>query len=99
LYWADDLSLAVLMALVRRAAVSRYGVIGSLRLSPRPAALDGLLEVVRDGGGRHARLDSLDERAGTIDAAHPAHELRTSSMKSSGGRFARRHPSSRQASL
>ena len=61
LHWADDLSLAVLTALVRRAAVSRFGVIGSLRLSPRPAALDRLLEVVRDGGGRHVRLDSLDE--------------------------------------
>jgi class 3 adenylate cyclase/DNA-binding CsgD family transcriptional regulator len=61
LQWADDLSLAVLMALVRRAAVSRYGVIGSLRLSPRPATLDRLVEVVRDGGGRHVRLDSLDE--------------------------------------
>jgi class 3 adenylate cyclase len=34
LHWADDLSLAVLMALVRRAAVSRYGVIGSLRCRP-----------------------------------------------------------------
>ncbi len=61
LQWADDLSIAVLIALVRRAGVSRYSVIGSLRPSPRPTALDRLLEVVRGGAGHHVRLGSLDE--------------------------------------
>ena len=61
LHWADDLSLMVLAALVRRAAVSRFGVIGSMRLSPRHAALDRLVERVRDGIGVHVRLGPLAE--------------------------------------
>jgi class 3 adenylate cyclase/DNA-binding CsgD family transcriptional regulator/tetratricopeptide (TPR) repeat protein len=61
LHWADDLSLAVLIAFVRRAGVSRFGVVGSLRPSPRPTALDRLLELVHHGLGVHIRLGSLDE--------------------------------------
>ena len=61
LHWADDLSLMVLAALVRRAAVSRFGVIGSMRLSPRRTALDRLVERVRDGIGVHVRLGPLAE--------------------------------------
>ena len=81
LHWADDLSLAVLIALVRRAGVSRYSVIGSLRPSPRPTALDRLLEVVRGGAGRHVRLGSLDEvdvnaLASALTGAAPGEGLR-----------------------
>ena len=61
LHWADDLSIMVLAALVRRAAVSRFGVIGSMRLSPRRTALDRLVERVRDGMGVHVRLGPLAE--------------------------------------
>jgi class 3 adenylate cyclase/DNA-binding CsgD family transcriptional regulator/tetratricopeptide (TPR) repeat protein len=61
LHWADDLSLGVLTAIVRRVSVSRFSVVGSLRPWPRPPALDRLLERVRAGPGRHLRLDSLDE--------------------------------------
>jgi class 3 adenylate cyclase len=61
LHWADDLSLGVLTAIVRRVAVSRFSLVGSLRPWPRPPALDRLLELVRDGPGRHLRLDPFDE--------------------------------------
>jgi hypothetical protein len=81
LHWADDLSLGVLAAIVRRVKVSRFSVIGSLRPSPRPAALDRLIERVRDGLGAHVRLDSLDEvnvhaLASALTGAAPGEELR-----------------------
>ena len=61
LHWADDLSLGVLTAIIRRVGVSRFSVVGSLRPTPRPAALDRMLEIVRAGPGRHVRLDVLDQ--------------------------------------
>ena len=81
LHWADDLSLMTLMALVRRAGVSRFTVIGTLRPSPRPVILDRLLELVRGGAGRHVRVDSLDEidvqaLASSITGAAPGPVLR-----------------------
>ena len=81
LHWADDLSLAVITALVRRASVSRFSVVGSLRLSPRPVALDRLLDRVRDGAGRHIRVESLGEvdvhaLASALTGAVPGAELR-----------------------
>ncbi|MGD9703897.1 MAG: AAA family ATPase [Acidimicrobiia bacterium] len=81
LHWADDLSLAALVALGRRAGVSGFAVIGTLRPSPRPVILDRLLELVRGGLGRHLRLDSLDELdvqalASSITGAAPGPVLR-----------------------
>ena len=81
LHWADDLSLTVLAALTRRATVSRFGVIGSMRLSPRPPALDRLVERVREGLGAHVRLGSLDEvdvvaMASAITGGAPGEVLR-----------------------
>ena len=61
LHWADDLSLMTLTALVRRAGVSRFAVIGTLRPTPRPVILDRLLELLRSDAGRHVRIDALDE--------------------------------------
>jgi DNA-binding CsgD family transcriptional regulator len=52
LQWADDLSLAALIALSRRCAVSAFSVLGSTRPSPRPRRLNRLVEVVQtDGDG------------------------------------------------
>ena len=81
LQWADDLSVGVLAAIVGRVNVSRFSVIGSLRPSPRPAALDRLIERVRAGLGAHVRLDSLDEvnvhaLSSTLTGAAPGEELR-----------------------
>jgi DNA-binding CsgD family transcriptional regulator len=81
LHWADDLSVGVLAAIVRRAAVSTIGVIGSLRPSPRPPALDRLIERVGDALGVHLRLGALDEidvhaLATAIAGASPGHGLR-----------------------
>ena len=81
LHWADDLSLGVLTAIARRVPVSRFSVIGSLRPSPRPVPLDRLLEVVRDGPGRHVRLGALDDvdvyaLASSLTGAAPSHALR-----------------------
>ena len=89
LHWADDLSLGVLTAIVRRAGVSRFGVVGTLRPSPRPPALDRLLEVIRDGCGRHVRLDALDEvdvqaLASALTGAAPSQELRRRLRATSG---------------
>jgi DNA-binding CsgD family transcriptional regulator len=89
LHWADHLSLAVVTALVRRAGVSRFSVVGTLRPSPRPPALDRLLEVVRDGCGRHVRLEALDEvdvqaLASALTGAAPSQELRRRLRATSG---------------
>jgi class 3 adenylate cyclase/DNA-binding CsgD family transcriptional regulator len=61
LHWADDLSIGALTAIIRRVGMSRFSVVGSLRPSPRPTALDRMVEVVRAGPGRHLHLDSLDQ--------------------------------------
>ena len=61
LHWSDDLSIGVIAALARRAGVSRFSVIGSMRPSPRPPALDRLVERVRDGTGTCLHLGSLDD--------------------------------------
>ena len=81
LHWADDLSLGVLVALIRRVGVSRFGVVGSLRPTPRSPTLDRLLEVVRAGAGHHLLLGSLDEvdvhgLASVLTGAAPGPELR-----------------------
>ena len=79
LQWADDLSLGVLAAIARRVQVSRFGVIGSLRPSPRPAALDRLIERVHNGLGTHVRL----ELAGRGECARPGQ--RTHRCRTRGG--------------
>ena len=81
LHWADDLSLALLSALVRRTGTLRLSVVGSMRPTPRPAALDRLVEAVRAGGGRHVRLEALDEvdvlaMASSLTGAAPSQALR-----------------------
>jgi class 3 adenylate cyclase/DNA-binding CsgD family transcriptional regulator len=60
-HWADDLSLAVMRALVRRAPLSRFSVIISMRPTPRSAALDRLIELVIDSRGHNLRVVALDE--------------------------------------
>jgi len=81
LHWSDDLSLAVLTALARRSAASRFSVVGTMRPTPRPPALDRLVEIVRSGNGHHIRLDALDEvdvhaLASALIGAAPSHALR-----------------------
>lgn len=81
LHWADELSIAILTAVTRRVSTSRCSVIGALRPSPRPPALDRMIELVRDGRGRHIRVDSLDEvdvvtLASALIGAAPSPRLR-----------------------
>jgi DNA-binding CsgD family transcriptional regulator len=81
LQWADELSIGVLAAIIQRAGASRFSVLGSLRPTPRPAALDRLVERIADGLGSHVRLGALDDvdvhtLASALTGAAPGHGLR-----------------------
>ena len=60
LHWGDELSTAVFTAIARRCSVSRFSLIGTTRPSPRPPAIDRLIESCRSGLGRHVQLAGLD---------------------------------------
>jgi class 3 adenylate cyclase/DNA-binding CsgD family transcriptional regulator len=80
-HWADDLSLAVLRALVRRVSASQFSVVISMRPSPRTPVLDRLIELAVDSHGRHLRLDALGEvdlnaLASALTGAATGRELR-----------------------
>jgi class 3 adenylate cyclase/tetratricopeptide (TPR) repeat protein len=79
--WADDLSLGVLRALVRRAGTGRVALVTAMRPAPRPAELDRLVDLVVEGRGRHLRIDALDPLdtqalAAAITGAAPGSGLR-----------------------
>lgn len=59
--WADDLSLTILVALVRRVSLSRFSVVVTSRPSPRPVLLHRLTEVIASMSGRHLHLGALDD--------------------------------------
>jgi DNA-binding CsgD family transcriptional regulator/tetratricopeptide (TPR) repeat protein len=59
--WADPLSVAVLRSLVGRTATASIGLLIALRLSPRSAELDRMIDDVVDCGGDHLRLGPLEE--------------------------------------
>jgi DNA-binding CsgD family transcriptional regulator len=69
LHWSDELSLAVLIALTRRAPVSSYGLIGTLRPTPRRTTLDRLLDLMHSNGGSHLTLAPLDDLAASALAS------------------------------
>jgi class 3 adenylate cyclase/DNA-binding CsgD family transcriptional regulator len=81
LQWADDLSIAALVAIVRRVPVSGFSVVGSLRPTPRPVALDRLIERAHGGLVTHLRLGALEEvdvhaLASALTGAAPGQRLR-----------------------
>jgi predicted ATPase len=59
--WADPLSVAVLRSLVGRTATASIGLLIALRLSPRSAELDRMIDDVVDCSGDHIRLGPLEE--------------------------------------
>ncbi len=88
-HWSDDLSLTVLRSLVRRAAVSRFSVIVSMRPTPRSPLLDRLIDLAVDSGGRNLRLDALDDidvhaLSSAITGAAPGQGLREWLRSTSG---------------
>ncbi len=79
--WADDLSLGVLRALVRRVTTGRVATVVAMRPTPRPTELDRLVDLVIDGRGRRIRVDLLDPLdtqalAAAITGAAPGTVLR-----------------------
>jgi class 3 adenylate cyclase/DNA-binding CsgD family transcriptional regulator/tetratricopeptide (TPR) repeat protein len=79
--WADDLSLGVLRALVRRMTTGRVAAVVAMRPTPRPTELDRLVDLVVDGRGRRLRVDALDPLdtqalAAAITGAAPGTVLR-----------------------
>jgi class 3 adenylate cyclase/DNA-binding CsgD family transcriptional regulator/tetratricopeptide (TPR) repeat protein len=89
LHWADDLSVKVLTAIVARAAVSRFGVLASIRPMPRSPTLDRFVERVREGAGIRLRIGSLGELdvqalASSITGGAPGERLRRR-LEATGG--------------
>jgi class 3 adenylate cyclase/DNA-binding CsgD family transcriptional regulator len=89
LHCADDLSVKVLTAIATRAAVSRFGVLASLRPLPRSQLLDRFVDRVREGAGTRFRIDSLAEievqaLASSICGGAPGDRLRRR-LQATGG--------------
>ena len=87
--WADDLSLAVLRALVSRSRSTQFGLVVTLRPSPRSALMDRMIDTLVDSGGRHLRLGALDEvdlhaLSASITGAAPGSELRARLRSTAG---------------
>jgi DNA-binding CsgD family transcriptional regulator/tetratricopeptide (TPR) repeat protein len=87
--WADPLSVAVLRSLVRRTATASIGLVVALRLSPRTAELDRMIDDVVDRGGDHIRLGPLDDAdvqalSMIVTGAAPGAQLRTR-LEAAGG--------------
>jgi DNA-binding CsgD family transcriptional regulator/tetratricopeptide (TPR) repeat protein len=87
--WADPLSVAVLRSLVRRTATASIGLVVALRLSPRTAELDRMIDDVVDQGGDHIRLGPLEEvdvqsLSMILTGAAPGTRLRTR-LEAAGG--------------
>jgi DNA-binding NarL/FixJ family response regulator/tetratricopeptide (TPR) repeat protein len=87
--WADPLSVAVLRSLARRTATASIGLVVALRLSPRTAELDRMIDDVVDGGGDHIRLGPLDEAdvqalSMIVTGAAPGAQLRAR-LEAAGG--------------
>lgn len=87
--WADPLSVAVLRSLIRRATTASVGLVVALRLSPRSAELDRMIDDAVDRGGDHIRLgplDGVDVQALSmiVTGAAPGARLRTR-LEAAGG--------------
>lgn len=87
--WADPLSVAVLRSLIRRTATASIGLLVALRLSPRSAELDRMIDDAVDRGGDHIRLGPLDEvdvqaLSMIVTGAVPGARLRTR-LEAAGG--------------
>ena len=87
--WGDPLSVAVLRSLVRRTATASIGLVVALRLSPRSAELDRMIDDAVDRGGDHIRLGPLDEvdvqaLSMIVTGAAPGARLRTR-LEAAGG--------------
>jgi DNA-binding CsgD family transcriptional regulator len=87
--WADPLSVAVLRSLIRRTATASVGLVIALRLSPRSAELDRMIDDAVDRGGDHIRLGPLDDvdvqaLSMVVTGAAPGAQLRTR-LEAAGG--------------
>ena len=82
LQWADDLSIAALVALVRRVSSAPVGILGAFRSVPRPVLLDRLLDRATAAGGHLVQLEGLTDRdrdalVSALIGAAPGLSLRT----------------------
>jgi tetratricopeptide (TPR) repeat protein len=80
LQWADPSSLLTLASLGGRLADVPLGLIGCLRLLPRPAELERALETMAAGGARRLTLgplgeDAVAELVAEVAAAQPGRRL------------------------
>ena len=87
--WADDLSLSVVRSLIQRSRLARFGVVVSLRPSPRSPLMDRMIDSVIDSSGRHLRLSALDDvdlhaLSASITGAAPGQQLRAR-LQATGG--------------